>query len=302
MSRGQVDYGQPAAQLLGMLEQSGIHYDASGVNVDASPMRFGLGVKLASPVAGARGRVQLVSALTDKLAGITGFHHTYDRLNELDSATGGVLTNVDIALRRVGVVSVLCDAAASIVEGDLPYCRVVAGAGGTILGTFRAAPVAAETIDVNGIGYFVRGHEDTPFGRLAKLYLTGAGWFRSSVSTAQDVGSVTFSVGAKVSTTITVGVQLLDVNGQNSIGNHEITAWLSDTAGGAVSGTAADGGIAVSGTGAILLKTDTAGLLLRAMTGTTGALNLAVTHSGTHSWFLNVSVDGIINSSTVLAF
>lgn len=149
----------PARAFAGMLSPEGPKFDRVGYNGESSAaMRFGIFVKHKS---GTEKGLELLSAVTDKPVGITGFHHNYDRLTELDDTTGGVKPNVDLAVRQLGYVEAV-RVEGTIAYGDRAHVRAVAGSGGSVLGVARAAAVAGETIDCSNLGMFV-GPNDNGF-------------------------------------------------------------------------------------------------------------------------------------------
>lgn len=171
MSQGQVDYSDPKAQLAGLLRASGIKHDATSFNAEATAaMRFGIFVKAGASGVGSK----ILTAVTERPIGITGFHHTYDILKELDATTGGVVPNVDIALRQFGIVSVRVEG--TIVPFDRAHVRAVSGSGGSVMGVARAAAVAGETIDCSNMGFFV-GTDDggTTPERFAPFFICAMG-------------------------------------------------------------------------------------------------------------------------------
>jgi hypothetical protein len=169
-ARGQLDYSQPLPAIAGMLVDGGPKFDATGVNTEStSPIRFGIFVKKDSAT---KKGVKLLAAVSDKPIGVTGFKHTYDRLQDLDDTTGGVNPGVDLAIRQFGIVWVRVEG--TIAYGDRAHVRVVSGSGGTVLGVARAAAVSGETIDCSNLGFFV-GPDDggTTPERFAPFFILG---------------------------------------------------------------------------------------------------------------------------------
>lgn len=203
MSQGQTDHSAPKPAIAGMLSATGLKHDASGTNAEASAaMRFGIWVKKDS--ATEKG-YKLLAATSDKPLGVTGFHHTYDRLKELDETTGGVVPKVDIAIRQLGIVWMRVEG--TIAYGDRAHVRAVSGAGGTVLGVGRAAAVSGETIDCSNLGFFV-GADDggTTPERFAPFFVIA--FNDPSIATAEiaDLGVTT----AKLAADAVTGAKLAD--------------------------------------------------------------------------------------------
>lgn len=308
-ARGQTDYLAPKPAIAGMLPSTGPKFDAAAFNAEASAaMRFGIWVQQDS--SSVKGK-KLLSTVNDEPIGVTGFHHTYDRLNELDDTTGGVIPNVDIAVRQFGLVWVRVEG--EIAYGDRAYVRAVAGAGGTVLGVARADAVGGETIDCSNLGMFV-GEDDggTTPNRFAPFFIDTFSALSvpeagsviaahlSSQLLADIVDDIEFTVGAETSHAIAVTVQLEDPADANVTGKRLITWWLSDSSAGALASSAPSGGAAVTGTGAVAINEEVTDKTGRAVTGTSGSLVITVTEATAKTFYLNVICgDGAVHTATL---
>jgi len=114
-------------------------------------------------------------------------------------------------------------------------------------------------------------------------------------------GTPTFGVGAAVSGTINVSVQLKDVRGANVSTATICRVWLSDAAGVAVTGTPPDGAVVI-GTNGIIIDSHVAKTHLVVASNSAGAFDLNLSHSGTRTWYLNVEYQGKPFSSSAIAF
>jgi hypothetical protein len=101
----------------------------------------------------------------------------------------------------------------------------------------------------------------------------------------------TLTVGTEATNAIAVTVQLKNLLGANVAEKRVVTWWVSSTAGGTVAATAPTGGTAVTtGTTLVEITAEKIGL---AMTDASGVLGLTLTDTGTPTFFVNVSVDGM---------
>lgn len=113
-------------------------------------------------------------------------------------------------------------------------------------------------------------------------------------------GTPTFTLGAEIANARIVTIQLKDLNNANLAAKAMATVWVSDTAGGAPSAVAPDGGSAV--TTGTLLKEHTAEVLLAAISTAAGVIGLTITESTAKSFFVNVAVGNVVTSSAAIAF
>ncbi len=113
-------------------------------------------------------------------------------------------------------------------------------------------------------------------------------------------GTPTFTLGAEIGDARIVTIQLKDLNGANLAAKAKATVWVSDTAGGAPSAAAPDGGSAISA--GTLLKEHTAEVLLDAISTAAGVIGLTITESTAKSFFVNVAVGNVVVSSAAVAF
>lgn len=113
--------------------------------------------------------------------------------------------------------------------------------------------------------------------------------------------SAVFTVGALVSTVITVGVQLVSGRNVNLAQSVGIYWFLSNDAAGASDATAASGGVASGATGhGLSTITGRQGLVV---SNASGHFDLAITDSATRNMYLVlVMPDGTLEVSPVLAF
>lgn len=110
----------------------------------------------------------------------------------------------------------------------------------------------------------------------------------------------TFVIGDEAAQGITVEVTLNDAKGEALSEVGYIKWWLSDAAGGAVTGTAPDGAITYV-KGAQMLE-HTAKSFEDAITNATGELDLKWIESGAGTWYLNIMLGGKVFSSGAITF
>lgn len=113
----------------------------------------------------------------------------------------------------------------------------------------------------------------------------------------------TLTVGAEATNAIAVTVQLKNLLGADVAEKRVVTWWVSDAAGGAPAATAPTGGTAVTtGTSLVEITAEKVGL---ALTDATGELVLTLTDTGTPTFYVNVSADGMggqLTSSAAVTF
>lgn len=108
-------------------------------------------------------------------------------------------------------------------------------------------------------------------------------------------GTPAFTVGAEASNVINIAVQLKDAAGVALAAKHRVYAWLSDTAGAALSGTPPSGTVVI-GTNGVLVSSPTAKTELSIITDASGRFDLNITEAGVKSYFLNVEYAGKVTS------
>lgn len=115
--------------------------------------------------------------------------------------------------------------------------------------------------------------------------------------------NVSFTVGSEAGNVINVAGQLKDGNGNSCKEAVAFYVYVSDAAGGAVAGTAPDGGAAI-GTDGTKIDTFTADKSYLIKSDSDGAFDLDVTESGAANFYVNAvqPSSGKIISSDVLAF
>lgn len=116
------------------------------------------------------------------------------------------------------------------------------------------------------------------------------------------VGSVAFTIGAQVSRTRTISIQLKDERFANVAVRAGVRVFLSDDANGdSITAVAADGGIAAGTNGWVL--SIVAGKMAYTVSEANGTLDVAITHSATRTHYLGVVLpDGGIQMSSAVAF
>jgi hypothetical protein len=113
---------------------------------------------------------------------------------------------------------------------------------------------------------------------------------------------VEFTVGAEAADVINVALQVVDGDGRALALQLALLAWLSDTAGAALTATAPSAGTAI-GTDGVIIVEHTAETLLELLTDADGVLDLDIGEAGADTWYLNVRLPGgAIVSSGAIAF
>lgn len=319
-NQGQLTYGDPTRGLAGQDRPAFAgKYDETAYNAEASAaIRFGIFVTVGTPVAGPPSNampIKLISSTSDKPAGVTRYHRTYDLKRELDDTTGGVKPNIEMSVRRWGPVLVRVEGTI-VANVDRPHVRAVSGAGGTVLGVARASAVGGETIDCTNYGIFISDDFTSVegvkvawlfVGTIAALATPSGGSVTAAALSAQlkadIVDDIEFVVGAESANAIAVTVQLEDPADADVTGARGVHWWLSSTPGGAVVSTAPTGGIAFSGSGVVSLLEDTTDKFGHVITGATGSFVATLTDTGTPTFYLNVVCgDGAVKTSPAITF
>jgi len=123
---------------------------------------------------------------------------------------------------------------------------------------------------------------------------------------ADTIGYLTFSVGTQTTNDIAVGVTVKDFAGTTIAGNYLIRLWLSDTAGGAPTSTAPDGGgtaangwITSDGTE---MKEITGEIYYEILTGADGDVTITFNDDDTaNDWYLCGEINGRVYASAVIS-
>ena len=114
-------------------------------------------------------------------------------------------------------------------------------------------------------------------------------------------GTPTFTVGVEGGNKINVAVQLKDAAGSALAAKHVVRAWLSDTAGAAVTNTAPSGAVAI-GTKGVVIASKTAKTHLAIASAVDGIFDLDITEAGVATWYLNIEYAGKLFSSGAITF
>jgi hypothetical protein len=112
--------------------------------------------------------------------------------------------------------------------------------------------------------------------------------------------AVVFAIGTEATNAIAVAVQLQDVIG-NALSEKKIARyWLSDTPGGAETGTGPATSTAISG--GVSKKVTTTKIAGEVVTDANGGFVVTLTETGVATWYLNIEVDGRIYTSGAITF
>jgi hypothetical protein len=123
-----------------------------------------------------------------------------------------------------------------------------------------------------------------------------------TVKAVAPIPSVEFTVGAEATDVINVALQVVDAQGMALALQLALLAWLSDTAGAALTATAPSAGTAIGTDGTIIVE-HTAETLMELLTDADGVLDLDIGEAGADTWYLNVRLPGgAIVSSPAIAF
>ena len=139
--------------------------------------------------------------------------------------------------------------------------------------------------------------DNTPAGKVTALIAAS----KLAVAIAAAIGGTpTITVAAEAADIIKVTVQLNDSAGNVLTAAHHCLCWLSDAAGGAMTATAPDGGVAIAAFGTLLNEGYAD---YQIITNSAGKFDLNITESGTPTWYLNVvNQSGRIYSSAAITF
>lgn len=113
-------------------------------------------------------------------------------------------------------------------------------------------------------------------------------------------GTPGFTVGAEAANVILVTVQLKDAKATNLAAPHVVQAWLSNAAGGAVTGAAPSG--AVTATTGTIIREWTSKTHMAVASNASGAIVLSIEEAGAATWYLNVEYQGKLFSSGAITF
>jgi hypothetical protein len=117
-----------------------------------------------------------------------------------------------------------------------------------------------------------------------------------------SIPSVEIIVGVEVPNVINVTLQVVDAQGIALALQLAFLAWLSDTAGAAVTSSAPSVGTSI-GTDGVIIVEHTAETLFELLTDDDGALDLDIEEAAADTWFLNVRLPGgAIVSSAAITF
>lgn len=123
---------------------------------------------------------------------------------------------------------------------------------------------------------------------------------QDTVKEITETPSVEITVGVEVPNVINVSLQVVDGQGVALAQQLSLFAWLSDTAGAALTGTAPSVGTAIGTLGTIIVE-HTAETLFELLTDANGALDLDIEEALVDTWFLNVRLPGgsIVSSAAI---
>ena len=113
---------------------------------------------------------------------------------------------------------------------------------------------------------------------------------QATVEALLAVPTLDITVAAEGGDAIAVSAQLQDILGNDLSLETLLIAWVSDAAGGALTGTPPDSGVAV--TDGLQLEELTAEKTFMLMTGTDGLCELTLSESGVATWYVNFAIPG----------
>jgi hypothetical protein len=114
------------------------------------------------------------------------------------------------------------------------------------------------------------------------------------------VPAVSIGVGTESSNAIAVTIQILNAKSRSVSGRFLINTWLSDSQYGGRTATAPSAGISCTAGG--ILATAEAGKHWQIVTDATGKTVLSIGEAGTHTWYLNVEIDGKVYAGGAISF
>ena len=123
---------------------------------------------------------------------------------------------------------------------------------------------------------------------------------QQTVEAFATIPTIEFTVGGEVSDVINVALQVVDSGGIALAQQLSFLAWLSDTAGAAVTASAPSVGTAI-GTDGVIIVEHTAETLMELLTDADGVLDLDIEEAGVDTWYLNVRLPGgsIVSSGAI---
>ncbi len=125
---------------------------------------------------------------------------------------------------------------------------------------------------------------------------------QDTVKEITETPSVEFVVGVEVPNVINVALQVVDGQGVALAQQLAFMAWLSDTAGAAVTASAPSVGTSV-GTDGTIIAAHTAETFFELLTDVAGVIDLDIEEAAVDTWFLNVRLPGgAIVSSAAITF
>jgi hypothetical protein len=123
-----------------------------------------------------------------------------------------------------------------------------------------------------------------------------------TVKAVAPIPSVELTVGTQAANVINVALQVVDAQGMALALQLALFAWLSDTAGAALTATAPSVGTDI-GTDGVIIVEHTAETLFELLTDADGVLDLDIEEAGVDTWYLNVRLPGgAIVSSAAITF
>lgn len=114
--------------------------------------------------------------------------------------------------------------------------------------------------------------------------------------------TVEITVAVQAANVINVALQVQDAEGNDLAEQKSFFAWLSDTAGAALTAATPSVGTSI-GTDGVIIVEHTAEILLELLTDAVGVLDLDIEEAGVDTWYLNIRLaNGAIVSSAAITF
>jgi hypothetical protein len=145
-----------------------------------------------------------------------------------------------------------------------------------------------------------QAHLCQPAGPISHIAGKAVGGTQLTDEIAAMLPKLSFSVSGESSNVNTVTIQVQNARGEAVAGRFLIQGWLSDAAYGGE--TATTPSTSASWTTGTLLEESTAKKRWCVMTDSNGAATLAITETGSHTWYLNAAVGGCVLASTGISF
>jgi len=291
MGQGQLDVLDPVEFIPGRMAPP-FFLLRTGVNDDTVAIPFG---RMAAIKSGDEndGCVSLASA-TDKLAGIVGYETDFDRTlnlatlaaeSTIANPTPGPIAGQRVTLVEFGLVDVEVEATPK--RGDPVFVRYAASGGNIRVGVFSNAG-GAGLRDISNVARWFLGAAS-----VSRLFLALGG---NSPKQSVFDGAV-LTAGAKTSNHIDVTASVLDGNGNVVASEFDGKVWLSDVAGGALTGTNPTSACTVQA--GVDIDQSFSTTVQRDFVASTsaGVLTIRVTNtSSPQSWFVNFGIQGRVYS------